>query len=63
MSVTLAAAAALLLDAGFDELEQPAAASAQALIIPVIRRTLWRRVVRFMSGRLHQRGNCGVSEK
>jgi len=50
-------------EAGFAELEQPAAASAQALIIPVIRRIRWRRVVRFMSGRLPQQVVSAMSEK
>jgi hypothetical protein len=48
---------------GDEEEEQAAAASAQALIIPVSRKTLWRREVRFMSGRLPQLVVCGVSEK
>jgi hypothetical protein len=42
------------LDAPEDAEEQPASAIAPALTIPVIRRSLCRREVRFMSGSVHQ---------
>ena len=56
-SVVLVLAAALELDepdAPEDAEEQPASAIAAALMIPVIRRSLCRREVRFMSRSVHE---------